>query len=223
MASAGKLRLSVDELGVDMLSISAHKMHGPKGVGALYLRKGTPLRPVLEGGGQEDGLRPGTHDVPAIVGFGEAARLAVRNLEEERGYVEALTQRLEAGIRRIASDAVVLGHGAPRLPNTLCVCFPGRQGDQLVAALDVRGVSVSTGAACTTERHEPSHVLAAMGVEPALASGALRFSLGSGNAREEIDLALAALRAVLRDGERTRDRLLRRVVSLMPGDRGAGG
>lgn len=195
--SAGKVPLDVKRLPVDLLSLSAHKLQGPKGVGALFVRKGTPLRPLLSGGAQEEGLRAGTYNTAGIVGFGAAARLARLALGEQAAYLGALCERLERGIARIAPEAVFLVPAALRLSHTLAVCFPGEQSESIVTHMDLAGIAVSSGAACTSSSHEPSHVLAAMGVETALAAGAVRFSLGAGNTEADIDLALAALKGAL--------------------------
>jgi cysteine desulfurase len=196
--TAGRIRCRVDDLGVDLLTLSAHKMHGPKGVGALYVRRGTALAPVLHGGAHEQGLRPGTLNVPGIAGLGAAARLAHRSLDEDAAYVGALVERLAAGIRRLAPGASLVGDPARRLPNTLTVCFPDRDNRSLVANLDILGVAVSSGAACTSGQSAPSHVLQAMGLPEALARGAVRFSLASDNTEAEVDAALAALKQALR-------------------------
>lgn len=197
--TVAKIPVNVEALGVDLLSLSAHKLHGPQGVGALYVRKGVPIQGLLFGGAQEDGLRPGTYNVAAIVGFGTAARLAKASLGEDGGYLQALMADLETGLRRIAPKAVALGRPEQRLPNTLNVCFPGVDNQALVASLDALGVAISTGAACTTGSAETSHVLRAMGVEETLARGAVRFSLGTTNSFEDIEAALKALEKALGD------------------------
>ena len=211
--SVGKVEVAVDDLGVDLLSMSGHKIHGPQGVGALYVRNGTPIRNILFGGAQEDGMRPGTYNLPGIVGMGKAAEIAAKNLALDSAYVESLRDDLQAGIRRIASDAVVLGAGARRLPGTALVCFPGWENRSLAENLDLAGIAVSTGAACSTGSAEASHVLAAMGVEPRLAGGAIRFSLGSSNSQQDVAETLDALEAIL--GPRRRKGPLSRALSAM--------
>ncbi len=196
--TVGKMHIDVNDLGVDLLTLSAHKLYGPKGVGALYVRDGVEVEPLVHGGAQEDGIRPGTYNVPAIVGLGVAARLARRSIDENAGYIASLVDRLERGLLRIAPDAEILVDKRHRLHNTLTVCFPGENNESLVTNLDLHGVAVSTGAACTTGASEPSHVLAAMGIGEAQAQGAVRFSLGCTNTAQEVDFALGALREVLK-------------------------
>jgi len=202
--SAGKLPLDVRQLGVDLLTLSAHKLYGPQGVGALFVRKGCAVDPILHGGMQEEGIRPGTHNLAGIVGFGVAAKLALRSLVEDAGYMESLRSLLEEGVRRVAPQAVILGEGACRLPNTSNVCFPGLDGMAVAANLDVRGIAVSSGAACSAGTSGFSHVHQAMGIAPHVAGGAIRFSLGTGNSVEDVELTVAALKSVLaRAGRRT--------------------
>ncbi len=189
----GRLPVDVTTLQVDLLTMSAHKLHGPQGIGALYVRDGTLLRPLFGGGAQEGGVRPGTQNVPGIVGFGEAARLARIELETRMAYVDNLRQRLEEGLWRSAADAVVVGSKVPRLPNTSLVCYPNRDGEALAANLDQGGFAVATGAACDGEDGGPSHVLQSMGLAPNIVSGALRFSLGPDNTSEEVDSLVRAV------------------------------
>ncbi|MCX5795279.1 MAG: cysteine desulfurase family protein [Elusimicrobia bacterium] len=200
--SAGKVPVDVRRLGADLLSLSAHKIHGPQGVGALFVRQGVSLRPILHGGGQESGLRPGTYNLAGIVGLGTAALLAGRGLAVEAAYLEAQRDRLEQGIRELEPRAVFLGAAAPRLPNTSSVCFPGRDNQALAANLDLRGIAVSTGAACGSGDRGPSHVLKALGLDPALARSVIRFSLGGSTSMEEISETLATLKAVLAESGR---------------------
>ena len=195
--SAGKIEVDVRRLGVDLLSMSGHKIHGPQGVGALFVRRGTPLKGILFGGAQEEGLRPGTYNLPGIVGMGKAAQIAAKNLSLDSAYVESLRDELEKGIRRLAPEAVVLGADAPRLPGTALVAFPGQANRSLAENLDLAGIAVSTGAACSAGSTEPSHVLAAMGADPRLARGAIRFSLGSGNSQQDVTETLDALASIL--------------------------
>ena len=195
--TVGKVHIDVNDLGVDLLSLSAHKFHGPKGVGALYVRNGVEVEPLVHGGAQEDGIRPGTYNVPAIVGLGVAARLARRSIDENAGYIASLVERLQLGLLRLAPEAKILVDKKHRLHNTLAVCFPGENNESLVTNLDLGGVAVSTGAACTTGASEPSHVLAAMGIGDEAARGAVRFSLGCTNTAQEVETALGVLRKVL--------------------------
>ena len=167
-------------------------------MGALLVRGGLPIEPLVPGGGQEQGRRGGTENVPAIAGFGVAATEAAASLVEAGPRMAALRDRLERGILAASPSAVVTGAGAERLPNTLHVCFPGAAGESLLLALQRQGVAVSTGSACTSGSLKPSHVLLAMGLSPALAQGALRFSLARTTTADEIDRALAALGTALR-------------------------
>lgn len=175
--TVGILSTDVDRLGVDLLSVSAHKRYGPKGVGALYVRKGTPLARVQHGGAQERGRRGGTENVPGIVGFGEAMRIAAGMMAEEAGRLAALRDRLAAGLARI-EGAHLNGHPVERLPGTVSVSFEGADSEALLMALDLAGVAASSGSACTSGSLEPSHVLRAIGLPPAVAKGTLRLSLG---------------------------------------------
>lgn len=175
--TAGILSTDVDRLGVDLLSVSAHKRYGPKGVGALYVRKGTPLARVQHGGAQERGRRGGTENVPGIVGFGEAMRIAAGMMAEEAGRLAALRDRLAAGLARI-EGAHLNGHPVERLPGTVSVSFEGADSEALLMALDLAGVAASSGSACTSGSLEPSHVLRAIGLPPEVAKGTLRLSLG---------------------------------------------
>ncbi len=196
----GKLPIDVEELGVDLLSVSSHKIHGPKGVGALYARQGVELAPVIHGGGQERKLRAGTENVPGIVGFGKACELAVRRLNHhEMERVRELRDRLEAGIRRLVSGAKLNGHATQRLPNTLNMTLPEMRGESLVLFLDRHGVFFSSGSACKSGDSEPSHVLVAMGLSDEDAHCAIRMSLGVGNTEEDIDYVLTCLAEVIGD------------------------
>ncbi|HEY6895749.1 MAG TPA: cysteine desulfurase family protein [Rhodocyclaceae bacterium] len=194
----GKMALDFRELnaaGVHALSLSAHKIGGPKGAGALVLDKRLELRPLIAGGGHERGLRSGTENVPAIVGFGVACELAAADLAARaKGLVE-LRDALERGLA--ARGAHIFGQGATRLPNTTYFAFADLDGETLVAKLDRAGFAVASGAACSSANPEPSHVLMAMGVAPALARGAVRISLGAGNTAEQVGDFLQALDATL--------------------------
>ncbi|NIR42757.1 MAG: aminotransferase class V-fold PLP-dependent enzyme [Gemmatimonadetes bacterium] len=196
----GKLPIDVEELGVDLLSVSSHKIHGPKGVGALYVRKGVELSPVIHGGGQEHKLRAGTENVPGIVGFGKACELAVRRLNgREMDRVRGLRDRLEAGIREIVSEARLNGHADERLPNTLNLTLPGMRGESLVLFLDRYGVYFSSGSACKSGNPDPSHVLKALGLSDEDAHCAIRMSLGVGNEEADINYVLESLREIVGD------------------------
>lgn len=194
--SVGKIPVDVKALGVDLLSLSAHKIHGPKGVGALWIRRGTPIAPFLAGGAQERKRRAGTENVPAIAGFGAAARLAAERLPEMGGRVAALRDRFEQGALGRIPGGCVNGRG-PRLPNITNVSFERLEGEAAVIALDLEGVAASTGSACSSGSLEPSHVLRGMGLRPEVVQSSLRFSLSRQNTEEEIDRALDILGKVV--------------------------
>lgn len=192
--AAGKVAIDVNHIGCDLLTISGHKIHGPQGVGALYVRKGTHLEPMLHGGSHERSRRAGTENVPGIVGLGKAAELAVAGLDRdnERGddlKLAAVRDRLERELLEIEATGLN-GEGAPRVPNTTNIYFDGIEGEALVIALDLKGLSVSTGAACSSGAIEPSHVLIAMGMSRDRAKASIRFSLGKQNTPEDVDFAL---------------------------------
>ena len=195
--AAGRMRLDMPALGADMLSLSAHKIGGPKGVGALVLREGVSVEPLLKGGGQERRRRAGTENVPGIVGFGVAAELASADLARVDEIV-ALRDELEAKVVSLAPDAVVLSARVQRLPNTSCIAVPGAKAETLVIGLDLAGVAVSSGSACSSGKVEASHVLAAMGVAPELAHGAIRISLGFATRRDDIESFLQAFGALIK-------------------------
>jgi cysteine desulfurase len=190
--AAGKVPIDVQRIGCHALSISGHKMHAPQGVGALYVRKGAKLRPLFYGGRHERSRRAGTENVAGIVALGKAAELAMRGFERGDGRKMAtLRDRLEQGILAQVEDDGVNGGGAPRVPNTTNIYFDHIDGEAMEIALDLKGLAVSTGAACSSGAIEPSHVLIAMGLRPDRARASMRFSLGKHNTAEEIDRALA--------------------------------
>lgn len=191
----GKIPVEFAALNVQALTLSAHKIYGPKGAGALVVDKRLDLRAVLAGGGQERGLRGGTENVPAIAGFGAACEIAAARLAELSPRLAALRERLERGLVNLG--AVIFGANAPRLPNTSYFAFRGIHGETLVIELDKAGYAVGSGAACSSADNAPSGTLLAMGVEPELARGAVRFSLGADNAAEQVDGFLRALAGVL--------------------------
>ena len=195
--SAGKVPLDVDCLGVDLLSISAHKFCGPKGVGALYVRSGTPLAPRFFGGHAERDRRPGTENVPGIVGIGKAAELARGLLAEDSARIGALRDRLESALLERVPNARVNGDRAHRVPNTTNISFPGAGGEALLISLDLQGIACSTGAACSSGSTEPSHVLLAAGLCRDDARSSLRFSLGRPTTPEEIDYAISVIPSVV--------------------------
>jgi len=191
--AAGKLPLDVNRLGVDLLSISAHKIYGPKGVGALYVRSGTPLEPQFYGGHHERDRRPGTENVPGIVGLGKAAELARKNLQADCARITTLRNRLEDALLAACGDARVNGNRAQRVSNTSNISFHAAGGEALAIALDLQGIACSTGAACSSGAVGPSHVLLAIGLSPDEARSSLRLSLGRMTTAEEIDQAIAAI------------------------------
>jgi cysteine desulfurase len=195
--TVGKVQVDVRALGVDLLSLSAHKFNGPKGVGALWIRRGVRLAPILTGGRHERNRRAGTENVASIVGLGIAARLALQHLSEEAGRLEALRDRLERGILRTVPGTIVNGGGAARVPNTTNISFTGVEAESLLIALDLEGVAVSTGSACSSGSLEPSHVLKAMHLPSGRAHNAIRFSLGAGNTAEQVDRVVGLLPAVV--------------------------
>lgn len=194
--AAGHLPISVKEQGIDMLSLSAHKFHGPKGVGVLYARKGIVLSSVIEGGAQERGKRAGTENVPAIVGMAAAFEECCEHMTEDAVRISAMRDRLIQGLKQIP-HAILNGSVQNRLPGNVNFCFEGVDGESLLILLDAKGICASSGSACASGSLEPSHVLLAIGRSPKLARGALRLSLSSNNTEEEIDYILNALGTVL--------------------------
>ncbi len=188
--AVGKLPIDVRKTPIDMLSLSGHKLHAPKGVGALYIRKGTRVNPLLLGGHQEKGKRAGTENVPYIIALGRACELAGEHMEEQSVRVEALRDRLEAGILQTCPSVTVNGDRQHRLPNTLDVGFKHIEGESILLMLDDLGIAASSGSACTSGSLEPSHVLRAMGVPFTSVHGSIRFSLSRYNTDEDIDYVL---------------------------------
>lgn len=193
----GRLPIDVELMGVDLLSLSGHKIGGPKGIGALYIRPGTRIIPQIDGGGQEGGLRAGTENVAAAVGLACATRLALQSMRSEQERLGTLRDRLEAGILHRIEGARRNGDLDRRLPNTCNISFYGARADSLMVALDLGGIEVSAGAACASGSPEPSHVLEAMGRRPETLGGALRFSLGAGTTEAEIERVLELLPEVV--------------------------
>ena len=200
--AVGKIKVDVEELDVDLLSLSAHKFHGPKGIGALYTKKGIVLEPVIHGGEQEGGLRAGTHNVPAIVGLGKAAEIARLSLAKSQAMVR-LRDRIEKGIRELIPEATLNGHPDHRLPNTLNMTLPGLRGESLVIALDQHGIALSSGSACKAGSPEPTHVLMAMGKSREDAHCSVRFSLSFNTTEEDTTRTLESLSQVLKEMETT--------------------
>ncbi|MBI4203344.1 MAG: IscS subfamily cysteine desulfurase [Chloroflexi bacterium] len=191
--SVGKIPVNVRALGVDLLALSAHKFNGPKGAGALWVKRGTRMQPVLTGGKQERNRRAGTENVAALAGLGVASRLAIDKMASESVRVTALRDRLEAGILRQVPGTIVNGAREARVPNTTNISFDRVEAESLLIALDLEGVAVSTGSACSSGTLEPSHVLRAMGFAAHRTQNSLRFSLGLFSTEEEVDRVLAVL------------------------------
>ena len=190
--AVGKVPTDVNRIGCDALSLSGHKMHAPQGVGALYVRKGTRLQPLFYGGRHERSRRAGTENVPGIVALGKAAELAIQGFERgDDKKMSTWRDRLQQGILAQVEEAGVNGDGTPRVPNTTNIYFDHIEGESMIISLDLKGLAVSTGAACSSGAIEPSHVLTAMGLRSDRAHSSIRFSLGKQNTAEEIDLALA--------------------------------
>lgn len=209
--SLGKVPLRVDELGVDLMAFSAHKVHGPKGVGALYIRKG--FRPVnlIDGGGQERRLRAGTENVPGIVGFGRAVELLEEEGEAAQQHMQALRDRLISGVLDSIPDVVLTGHPQRRLPNIASFCFRYIEGESILLSLDMQDIAASSGSACTSGSLDPSHVLLAMGYPHEIAHGSLRLSLSRYTTEEEIERVLEVLPPIVQR--------LRNMSPLYPGPR----
>jgi len=195
--AGGTLDLDVDGLNVDLLSLSAHKFYGPKGVGVLYVRRGTPLVPIQTGGGHEGNRRAGTENVPYIVGLAEALRLAYQEKERNNQEIEQLRDRLVEGVLSSIWDCELTGHPTQRLPNNASFVFKYVEGEAILLNLDLLGIAASSGSACSTGSMEASHVLAAMGIPPEVAHGSLRLTLGIDNREEDIDYVLEALPGVV--------------------------
>ena len=195
--SAGKVPIDVKGLSADLLTISAHKFYGPKGVGALWIRRGVRLQPPLTGGKQERSRRAGTENVPGIAGMGVAAREAIAKMDAEATRLAALRDRLEDGILRSVSGTVLNGVRSPRVPNTTNISFDRTEAESLLIALDLEGIAVSTGSACSSGTLEPSHVLKAMGFPPHRTQNSLRFSLGMANTDADIERVIAVLPGIV--------------------------
>jgi cysteine desulfurase len=195
----GKLPLRIEDLGVDLLSFSGHKLYAPKGIGGWYGRSQHVLHPLLHGGHQERGMRSGTENVAGLVALGKACAIAVRDMAQEWERQQQLQQRLEHGVQELIPDARIQGAEAARLPNTTNVAFVGVEGEALMMSLDLQGVAISTGSACSSGSLEPSHVLRAMGVSEAYLYGALRFSMGRGTTLADIEYVLEILPDIVKN------------------------
>ncbi len=195
--AAGKIPVDVAQWDVDYLTLSCHKLYGPKGIGALYVKKGSPLVPLIRGGHQERGLRAGTYNNTGILGFGTAARLARAELSEYGARLSRLRDRLREGLLAAVPKVRVNGHPTENLPNTLNISFPGAEGEAILLYLDLEGIEVSTGSACASGSLEPSHVLLATGLGPELAHGSIRFSLGRDTTEADVDYVIERLPPVI--------------------------
>ncbi|MGB7061609.1 MAG: cysteine desulfurase NifS [Candidatus Zixiibacteriota bacterium] len=191
--SVGKIRVDVQTSNVDMLSMSGHKIYGPKGVGALYVRKGVRITPWTHGGHHERSRRAGTENVPGIVGFARALELMNQELEDRREQMKNLTETFYRRLAQSIPDVVLHGDSTKRIPNILSLSFKGVEGESVILSLDMKGVAVASGSACTSGTLEPSHVLSAMGVPPEVAQGAVRFSFGRDNTMEDVEYVLSLL------------------------------
>jgi len=194
--SVGQLPVDVNKLNADLLSLSAHKFNGPKGIGALYMRKGIKVAPLYHGGGQERKLRPGTENVPGIIGLGRALELSVEEMWDKKKHLESLRDRLIKGLLDI-EEVYLNGHPEERLPGNVNVSFKYIEGESILLSLDMEGIAASSGSACSSGSLEPSHVLSAIGLDHSIAHGSVRFSLGKGNSEEEIDLVLEKIPSIV--------------------------
>ncbi|MDP2961011.1 MAG: aminotransferase class V-fold PLP-dependent enzyme, partial [candidate division Zixibacteria bacterium] len=191
--STGKIKIDVNRLGVDLLSLSAHKFYGPKGVGAIYIKRGVRLTPLAHGGHHEKARRAGTENVPGIVGLAKALEIANRDMEKEDKRLKNLSERFFEKITEQIPDVYLNGHPELRIPNTLNLSFKGVEGESIILSLDLKGIAVASGSACTSGTLEPSHVLSAMEVPPDLAQSSLRFSFGRSNTQNDIDYVVEVL------------------------------
>ena len=196
--AVGKIPVQADKISADLLSFSGHKLYGPKGVGALYIKKETPIIPILTGGHHEHNLRAGTENTAAVVGFAEAVSIAVNSLEEKSTHMAALRDRLEKRVMETIDDIKINGLYAPRVPNTSSIRFSSIDGESILLHLDLNDICASSGSACTTGSPEPSHVLSAMGLTLMDAQGTVRFSTGNENKEDEIDRTVEALIEITR-------------------------
>ena len=195
--AAGKIPLDAQDWGVDYMTLSAHKIYGPKGVGALYVKKGAPLFTLIQGGHQEDGLRAGTYNNSGILGFGKAAEIAAAEVEKYGVKISALRDKLRLGLEKNIPNIKINGHLRDVLPNTLNVSFSGAEGEAILLSMDMQGIEASTGSACASGSLEPSHVLMAIGLKPELAHGSIRFSLGWGITEADIDYIIETLPPII--------------------------
>ncbi len=196
--AAGKIDLDVKELGIDLLTLSGHKMHATKGIGALYIKKGTKIEPLLHGGGQERSLRSGTENVPEIIGMGKAAEIARNNQGKNKKLLESLEKKLKDDLFSRISDITFNGHSEKKLPGNLNISFKYIEGESIVLMLDEKDICVSTGSACTSNSLKPSYVLTAMKKDPVFMHGSIRFSIGAFNTEEDIDTVTKTLPEIIK-------------------------
>jgi cysteine desulfurase len=196
--AVGKIKVDVNKLGIDLLSLSAHKFYGPKGVGALFVKNGTKIDPLLHGGHHEHNKRAGTENVAGIVGLGKACEIALIEMEEDNKRLKKLRDRLQRGITEKITDVVVNGHPDARLSGVLNICVKYVEGESILLYLDKEGIAASSGSACTSDTLEPSHVLTSMGIPPSVAHGSLRFSLGHSSNEQDIDKVLEVLPPIVK-------------------------
>ena len=195
--SLGAIPIDVNFPRVDLLTISSHKIYGPKGIGALYIRKGTKIKPLIHGGYQERGIRPGTENVCGIVGFGKAIELITNELDENIKYITSLRESASAKFNAVFPDAVSNGHPTNRLPGNLNISFKSISGETVVIILDTKGICASTGSACASGSTDTSHVLTSMGLSQIEAQNSVRFSFGKNNTKEEIDIMISELQKAI--------------------------
>jgi cysteine desulfurase len=189
----GKIPINLKKLNVDMLSISGHKIYGPKGVGAIYIRKGVRITPWSHGGHHERSRRAGTENIPGVVGFAKAIEIVVKGIDEQNKHLRHLTETFYKKLVDTIPDVILNGDLERRIPNTLNLSFKGVEGESIILSLDLKGVAVASGSACTSGTLEPSHVLSAMGIDPAIAQGAIRFSFGRDNTMEDVEYVASLL------------------------------
>jgi cysteine desulfurase len=195
--SAGKLSLNTEKMPIDLASISGHKIYGPKGVGAIYIRKGVRITPLAHGGHHERSRRAGTENIPGIVGLGKAAEIALRDMEKLNQHLKSLTETFLKKLNEKIMDISLNGHPEMRVPSTLNISFKGVEGESIILSLDMKGVAVASGSACTSGSLEPSHVLSALGIDPAIAQSSIRFSFGRENTMEDVDYVCEVLPEII--------------------------
>jgi len=195
--SAGKLSLNTEKMPIDLASISGHKIYGPKGVGAIYIRKGVRITPLAHGGHHERSRRAGTENIPGIVGLGKAAEIALRDMGNQHQHLKSLTEAFLKTLNEKIMDISLNGHPEKRVPSTLNISFKGVEGESIILSLDMKGVAVASGSACTSGSLEPSHVLSALEIDPAIAQSSIRFSFGRENTMEDVDYVCEVLPEII--------------------------